>query len=128
MDDHKTTITIWLKNNWRQVAFIIYFAICLFDFVIMPGIISLNNKLIDIDAITKIALQFKDPSVQIEIIKSLTTKQVWVPLTMNSSASFHLAWGALLTSVAFSHGREQLQHVKNVAFAATTSGKVDNPD
>lgn len=119
-----TGVSGWLRENWRSLAFVVYFVICIFDFIIMPGIYEVVNKHIDPAEVAKLALQFKDPSVQIEMIKSFATKRVWIPLTMDGGSTFHLAWGALLTGAAWTRGREKVEQIKSAA----RPNKVDNPD
>lgn len=117
-------ISVWLRDNWRSLAFVVYFVICVFDFIIMPGIYELTNKHIDAQAIAALALQFKDPTVQIEIIKSFSIKRAWVPLTMDGAATFHLAFGALLTSAAYTRGKEKIEQIKK----SVNRLSVDKPD
>ena len=130
-------VTNWLRENWRTLAFLTYFFICLFDFIIMPALIESSNKAVDGDTAVKLALQFKEASVQIEIIKQLTIKRAWVPLTMGGAAAFHFAFGAILTSAAYTRGKEKLALLNNRIYdnddaeresipqASTTP---DNPD
>lgn len=126
-DKTKFLLSQWLNENWRSIAFIVYCAICLFDFIIMPGIVEAMNKSIDPAAAAKIATQFSDPTVQLEIIKQLTTKRTWVPLTMDGAAAFHFAFGAILTGAAWTRGMEKVEIAKRsrIKGSATTP---DNPD
>lgn len=123
------TAAVWMNENWRSVAFIVYCAICLFDFIIMPGIYEATNKTIDPAAAAAIAKQFTDPAVQQEILQKLLTKREWVPLTMAGAAAFHFAFGAILTGAAWTRGMVQVEQAKRARPQIPPSSVTpDNPD
>lgn len=117
----KTNKSLWLAENWRSLAFLIYGAICLFDFIIMPGIYQTFNHHLDPQAVVNLALKFTDPSIQAEIIKTFGTKITWVPLTMDSGAAFHYAFGVILGAASWTRGKEKIAQIQQ-------KNQVDNPD
>lgn len=113
--------SLWMAENWRSVAFLIYAAICLFDFIIMPGIYQAFNHHLDPDAVVKLALMFKDTTTQIEVLKTFGSKITWVPLTMAEGAAFHYAFGVILGAASWTRGQEKIAKIQQ-------GSKVDNPD
>ena len=91
---------IWMQKDegWKAIMAIIYAAICIFDFIVVPSWIGINRKDISMDLITGMATI--DPSVQIELIKAAYREHE--PFTLQGGGLFHLAFGALLTGSALS--------------------------
>ena len=84
---------------------VVYAVICVFDFIVVPSWIGLNRR--DLIAGFEQSLTGLDPSVQIEIVKSMSHQHQ--PFTLQGGGLFHLAFGALLTGSAItrkagSHG------------------------
>jgi hypothetical protein len=91
---------IWMQKDegWKSIMAIIYAAICIFDFIVVPSWIGVNRKDISMDLIT--GMTTIDPSVQIELIKAAYHQHE--PFTLQGGGLFHLAFGALLTGSALS--------------------------
>ncbi len=75
---------------------IIYAAICVFDFIIVPSWIGLTRS--DLIVGFEETLVGLDASVQIEIVRSMSNQHQ--PFTLQGGGLFHLAFGALLTGSA----------------------------
>ena len=103
-------ISIWLRDNWRSLAFATYFLICITDFIIMPIVYAALGSQ-DIATLVQLSLQYKDPTVQIEFLKLYGAK-IWVPMTMMGSGSFHLAYGSLLTAAGWTRGQEKIAQLQ----------------
>jgi hypothetical protein len=111
------------------MSFIVYFIICLFDFVIMPTVYESMNKEIEPRSAAEIALQFSDPMVQQEIIRQLTEKRSWQPLTMDGAAAFHFAFGAILGGAAWGRSQENVARIRTRSTRRKNSAVTpDNPD
>ena len=96
------------KKIWRPLLAITYIAIVLFDFVIMPVVMeSINSHESNNEKAVELALKFKDPSAQIQALKTFTTDRTWTPLTLMGGGLFHVAFGALLTGAAVTRGMER---------------------
>ena len=99
----------WMKNNWRSLAFMTYFAICAMDFLIMPAVYAAMGS-VDITTFVQLSLQYKDPNVQIEFLKIYAPK-MWTPITMLGAGSFHIAYGAILTAAGYTRGQAEVARI-----------------
>lgn len=106
--EKKVGLSFWLAENWRTLAFLIYGAICLFDFIIMPGIFQAFNHAIDPEKAVQLALQFHDTQTQISVIHAFGEKIYWSPLTLQGGGTFHIAFGSLLTAAGWTRGQEKI--------------------
>ena len=81
------------REGWKVVAGVIYFLICLFDFIVMPIWVNASRPLLSdvIPAIPESAPEL----VKLELVRLLT--ETHEPLTMTGGGLLHLAFGALLT-------------------------------
>jgi hypothetical protein len=111
------TEPIW-KQAWRPTAALIYLVICLFDFVIMPMAFSNQYKPSEL---VSLALQFKDPLVQVKALEAMSTDQQWEPLTTKGNGIFHMSFGAILGAAAFGRSQEK----KALIEKNPTRGKID---
>jgi hypothetical protein len=85
---------------------LVYAAICLFDFIIMPVMWNINRREA-LEMANAIALNpTLNSDIAIEMLKSLY--RTHIPYTLQGAGMFHLAFGALLTGSAISKFREKL--------------------
>ena len=74
----------------------------------MPVVMeSINSHESNNEKAVELALKFKDPSAQIQALKTFTTDRTWTPLTLMGGGLFHVAFGALLTGAAVTRGMER---------------------
>lgn len=105
----KTGISLWLAENWRSMAFVTYFLICLGDFLILPMIYAAMGSM-DIVTLVQLSMQYKDPTVQAEFLKLYAAK-IWVPLTVQGAGSFHIAFGTILGAGAWTRGQAEVAQI-----------------
>jgi hypothetical protein len=103
----------WYKKMWRPMCAGTYIIIVCFDFLIMPIVIESYNAREDNKSAVALALQFKEPTAQIQALKTFAEKRTWNPLTLMGGGLFHLAFGALLTGAAVTRGMEKKEHAAN---------------
>ena len=83
--------------KWRWTALIVYLAICVFDFIIVPIWFGVMRP--DYHMCLEEVRAIDDTMVQMELLKKLTGHHS--PYTLQMGGLFHLAFGALLTGSAF---------------------------
>lgn len=106
----------WYKKAWRPTCAFVYLTIVIFDFIIMPSIIEMNNnKETNIIAV-ELALRFENPSAQVQALAIFTQRREWKPLSLGGSGMLHLAFGAILTGAAVTRGLEKRAHADNGTF------------
>ena len=115
----KLGISLWLADNWRSLAFVTYMAICLFDFIVMPGIYQAFNQHLDADTVVKLALQFHDTQAQIAFLHAFGEKITWNPITLQGGGTFHMAFGALLTAAGWTRGQEKIATIQSSGTPST---------
>lgn len=96
----------WLNRTWRPAAAVVYLIICMFDFVLAPAFMGFKSANISMMAQS---LKGLDPAVAIAIIQNRTP---WVPLTMQGSGLFHVAFGAILGVAAWTRGNAQIEQIR----------------
>jgi hypothetical protein len=111
--EKKIGLSYWLAENWRSLAFVIYGAICIFDFIIMPAIYQTFNQHLDANAVVNLALQFKDTQAQIAFLHAFGEKISWNPITLQGGGTFHIAFGSLLTAAGWTRGQEKIAAINN---------------
>lgn len=92
----------WLVSNdsWKGIAGIIYFLICIFDFIILPIYVGYSRpSILEIVEITK----GMETEVALYTVQSLT--RTHEPLTLMGGGLFHLAYGSILTGTVLMAGR-----------------------
>lgn len=77
----------WIKQYWRPAIAWQYFAVCLFDFILAPVMLTLYAYFTG----TQIIL--------------------WEPLTLKESAFYHLSMGAIIGVAAWSRGQEKIKRI-----------------
>lgn len=98
----------WLNRTWRPAAAVVYLIICLFDFVIAPAFMGFKSANI---AQMANSLKGLDSAVAIAIIQNRTP---WIPLTMQGSGLFHVAFGAILGVAAWTRGNAQIEQIRQI--------------
>jgi len=100
----------WVDRHWRNAAAVVYFIICLFDFVVMPAMVYYKD-LDKIHAIEDLIDQDKytatnDKEYAIKIIDRITNEQ-WEPITLMNGGIFHISYGAILTGATLMWMRDK---------------------
>ena len=97
----KVTGMEWFREYWRTIAAIVYMLICLFDFILVPSLIThLEYRVRSRRAnVYENVLQFKDhPEIMKIIAQDLALEgSDWMPYTLRGAGMFHIAFGAILT-------------------------------
>jgi cation transporter-like permease len=83
------------KNYWRPLAAVTYLLICLFDFIIGP--------------------------IFWTVMQAGPTLMQWVPLTLQNNGLFHLSFGAILSTAAYTRGMEKIATLHNQQPAQVSS-------
>jgi len=98
-----------LGKYWKLACAIVYLTICIFDFLIMPAMITHYSEDINYTALYEQVNKMENAQAQVALINKIEYKvQTWNPLTLQGAGMFHLAFGAILTGVAMSKtGRER---------------------
>ena len=92
----------WLDRHWRQGAAIVYFIICIFDFLVMP--IVVENRINDLNAQALLIIAANPEALAVFQDAKL---RHWEPLTLQSRGLFHLSFGAILTGAVVMRGQER---------------------
>lgn len=80
----------WINNKWRPMMGWLYFAVCVFDFIIFPIMWSV---------------------LQATMAGSVTTP--WQPLSLQGAGLFHIAMGAVLGIAVYGRTKEKIEGVVN---------------
>ncbi len=83
--------------RWRWTALVVYLAICIYDFMVVPIWFGLNRPNLS-TFITQLNT-VQDPLIQLELMKKLTGQHS--PFTLMGGGLFHLAFGSILTGSVF---------------------------
>jgi len=113
MDDAAEHTEGWYKKYWRPMLAAVYAVIVVFDFLVMPIILEINNTKYTAQQAVELSLQYTDASAQTSALSIFTNTRTWNPLTLMGGGMFHLAFGALLTGAAVTRGMEKKQHAEN---------------
>lgn len=95
---------------WSIAGFIVYFGICVFDFVLMPYYTGLlvDDYNDELNLVSDIAL------LQIDPIMSAYTEHAevkdWEPITLQSYGIFHIAFISILSCVILVHRGINILH------------------
>lgn len=115
----------WMAKNWRPLSGLVYLAICVLDFAIMPVWYSYLNAQWTPDRLLEFATQMS-AGQQVEILRVLRNEMVWKPVTLDGSGLFHMSFGAILGLTAWTRGQEKTERVRaNVALAEINSQTTD---
>lgn len=102
----------YLQEYWRPLFALTYGLICLFDFVIMPGIYSSVYQHANGADIVNLINKLR-PENQVAIVQILVNATVWKPITLAENGIFHLASGAILGASAWTRGQELIAQVRS---------------
>lgn len=80
----------WINSKWRPMMGWLYFAVCMFDFILFPIMWSI---------------------LQATMQGSVTTP--WQPISLQGAGLFHVAMGAVLGIAAYGRTREKIEGVAN---------------
>lgn len=83
----------WLNRKWRPMMAVMYFVVCITDFIIFPILWSI-----------------------LQANYGGTVTQAWLPITVHGGGLFHLAMGAVLGIAAWSRGQEKMLHQSNYKY------------
>lgn len=84
----------WVNTRWRPMMGWLYFAVCVFDFILFPVMWSI---------------------LQATAAGSVTTP--WQPLTLQGAGLFHVAMGTVLGIAVYGRTKEKIEGVANSAGA-----------
>lgn len=92
----------WLNRKWRPMMAVMYFVVCICDFIIFPILWSI--------------LQASYPG------GSVTT--AWTPITLHGGGLFHAALGMILGVSAWTRGQEKIAmfNLKNEQYKYNSEG------
>lgn len=98
-----------LGKYWKVACAVVYLVICVFDFLIMPLMMTNYSQRVDFTDVYTQINTMANSNAQVALIQKIDYKvQTWQPLTLQGAGMFHIAFGAILTGVAMSAtGREK---------------------
>lgn len=84
-----------MDKLWKTACAIVYLAVCILDFIVMPGYIMYKHDT-KVEYYERIAKTFKDhPDVMEKVVGQKMSD--WSPYTLRGAGMFHLSFGAILT-------------------------------
>jgi len=78
----------WMKGHWRPAMAWMYFVVCIFDFIIFPGLWNWHLG---------------------EVGQTITQ---WDPITLKQGGFFHITMGVILGIYAWKRTEEKLKEVE----------------
>lgn len=100
----------WMKSYWRPAMAFVYMAICVFDFIVMPGWVEKTQ----VKPVEAVELARKMPEKdQVMALQILTKEQYWNPITLKENGFIHIAFGFILGIAAWTRGQAQIAQIKN---------------
>jgi len=98
-----------LGKYWKVACAVVYLVICIFDFLIMPGMLTQFSENIDYTQLFEQVNKLENYQAQVALLNKVSYEvQTWKPLTLQGAGMFHIAFGAILTGVAMSQtGRQR---------------------
>jgi hypothetical protein len=85
----KNTNESWINCKWRPAMGWMYFAVCIFDFILFPVLWSL---------------------LQATMSGNVTAS--WEPITLHGAGLFHVAMGAILGIAVYGRTKEKVEGVQ----------------
>lgn len=107
-EDSNSATSKWFRSMWRPIAAFVYFAICIFDFIIAPYFVQASP--LNLSEIIGYVLQMPEEQ-RAEALLTLTSKQQWTSLTSSAGGLFHIAFGAILGASAWTRGLEKRERI-----------------
>ena len=107
MTTRKTKNEDWINRKWRPLMGMMYFTVCIFDFILFPILWALFQQYL------------------MNTHTSITKIEPWDPLTLQGAGLFHMAMGAVLGIAAWSRGQEKMSMSMNVR-DTMNNGYTDN--
>lgn len=102
-----------LGKYWKVACAIVYLTICIFDFLIMPIVMTNYVKDMDRSEIYAQISQLDNHQAQVALIGKLEYNvQTWQPITLMGAGMFHLAFGAILTGAVFKQGQVKTSSIQ----------------
>ena len=90
-----------LGQYWKIACAIVYLSICIFDFLIMPVIVTNYSRDIDHSAIFLEISKLENAQAQVALINKIDYNiQTWEPISLNGGGMLHIAFGAILAGAA----------------------------
>lgn len=97
----------WLNDNWRPIGAYVYFAVIIFDFIIMPQYMIMTKE-----KTTNMILAIKDLKPEVQIVYLNNEYKTWEPLSSSGGGLLHISFGAILGVSAFTRGQEKIEQMK----------------
>lgn len=89
------------RKHWKLSCAVVYLAICIFDFLIMPTVYANYNKKIDYTEVYAQINNLESPQAQVALINKIDySAQSWEPITLLGGGLIHISFGAILTGAA----------------------------
>ncbi|AUZ95057.1 hypothetical protein FDI40_gp285 [Agrobacterium phage Atu_ph07] len=112
----------WLGIYWRPAAAIVYLAICIFDFILLPLYYTSSAP-----TLSDIVMSIKDLPADSQIVVLNLSLAAWEPLTLKGSGMFHLAFGAILGATAWRGlSRDRFEAYNKYEEYDTPEGDIDS--
>jgi len=96
LDEQKVACTHSLltkDSKWYAASCVVYFLICLFDFIIVPSWIGLTREsYLDLLPLVE--------DLEASVASMVLARPQWQPLTLQGGGLFHLAFGAIITGTS----------------------------
>lgn len=94
-----------LNKYWKGSCAVVYLTICIFDFLIMPIMLTEYSESLDYSNIYLELGKLEHAQAQVALIQKIDYQvQTWSPLTLQGAGMFHIAFGAILTGAAMARG------------------------
>jgi hypothetical protein len=102
-----------LGQYWKVACAVVYLSVCIFDFLIMPVVMTDYVKDIDRSEVYAQIANLDNHQAQVALIGKLEYNiQTWEPITLMGGGMFHIAFGAILTGAALKQGQIKTSSVK----------------
>lgn len=86
----------WINSKWRPMMGWLYFAVCMFDFILFPILWSV-----------------------LQVVSNGSVTTPWQPISLQGAGLFHIAMGAVLGIAAYGRTKEKIEGVAQMSTAVT---------
>lgn len=93
----------WTRHYWRPLMAMLYFAMCLLDYIIRPTINASVAKRFDISSIIA-QIRDIDVAIQVKILDIASRQEFWGPIM---SSEVHYVFLVILGVAAWTRGKEK---------------------